>query len=142
MSTIEIITSVVSVLAVTSIAWLYSQQRRHHRLSDAHREWIDEALSSIGEEVSRKREHSNAVAKADVDATFSQLTQLIEHQPGEIITDVEEMQRLWTELDTVLDDYGGHLPSDETELTTLKARALKIADRIEALADDIRRGLE
>lgn len=142
MSTLEVVASAAAVLSVTAVAWLYSQQRRQHRLFDHHIEWIEEALESITEEAGRKREHTNAVARTDVAATFEQLLSLTENQPGKLVSDVEEMQRVWTELDTLLDEFGGNLPSDESQLMNLKKRAIKMAQRIDELADQVRKELD
>ena len=142
MSNIEIIASVVAMVSVTAIAWLYSQQRHRHRLSDHHRDWIADTLATISDESNRKREHTNAVPRNDMPATFTQLMSLLEHQSGDVISDAEEMQRLWVEMDTLLDEFGGDLPSDESKLTILKARVQKLADRIDELANEIQQGLE
>lgn len=137
MTPIELVAAVVAVLGVTAIAWLFSLQRRQHRLLDHHREWIDEALQSIVGEANRKREHIHAVVIGDVAATFTQLCSLVEDQPGAVLSDAEEMQRLWNELDAL-----GAEAVNDAQAGMLTARAGKLADRIEELAAEIHEKLE
>ena len=131
MSVVEVISSVAAVAAVSAIAWLYSQQRRQHRLLDHHREWIQEALESITHEADRKREHIHTPTITDVPETFLQLYQLIEHQPAEVRNGAREMERLWNELHK--------LTGDDVDDAS---RAAALADSIESLAGDILQELD
>ena len=140
MSIVEIIASVIAVLAVTAVAWMYSQQRRRHRLPDHHREWIKEALDSITREADKKRLHLNAVPVIDVGATFAQLHSLVEAQPGEVVSGAEELERLWNELNDLVEET---VPEpDASEISSLKARATRLADRMDQLALEIQQELE
>ena len=139
---VQILSSIIAIVAVTAIAWLYSQQKRRHRLLDHHREWITDAIKSITAEADRTRLHLGAIPKIDVPATFEQLRSLVADQPGEIISDVEEMERLWNELRTILAEISQSSPNSTLANSVGSARASKIASRIDELGQDILRSLE
>lgn len=137
MSVIEIASSAIAVLAVTTIAWRYSQQRRRHRLTDAHRELIQNALDTITRETARKRDDSTATPNSDILSTFVQLHALIEEQSGEVRSDARKMQRLWIELDGLFDETSQDNTSATTRAAILASRAATLADLIDGLAADI-----
>lgn len=137
MSIVEVIASAMAVLAVTAIAWLYSQQRRRSRMSDQHRQWIEDALAIITQEASRKREQLNAIPNMDVTATLAQLNSLVEEQPGQVLSDVEELRRLWTELEHLPKETAEDSTPTAVQPSTLAARAAKLADRIDELAENM-----
>lgn len=137
MSLVEAVASIAAVLIVTLIAWLYSQQHRRHRMTDQHRKWIQEALDTITHEAARKREHLHAVPKIDVAATFEQLNTLVQEQPGEVLSEVEELQRLWIELENLPEETAQESTPTAVQPATLAARAAKLADRIDELAEDM-----
>lgn len=139
---VEIISSIIAIAAVTAIAWLYSQQKRKHRLLDHHRDWITDAINTITTEADRKRQHLNAVPKIDVTATLEQLRGLVADQPGEIISDVEEMERLWNELTSILAEITQASPNSTLQNSVATARASKLANRIGELGQNILQGLE
>lgn len=126
MSAVGIISSVVAILAVTIIAWFYSLQRRQHKLQDAHRERIQEALASISREATRKREHPDAPPAIDVSKIFARLHALLEDQLSEVVAEARQIERLWVELNALQTDNQADV-----------FRAGELVERIKTLATDI-----
>lgn len=138
---LEITVGIVAALAVVAIIWMTANRRGQRDTHDSRRQWIIDTLRSITDEADRKRLHVHAPHKIDVNEAFVHLHNLTANHAREITDAIDEMERLWQELDSQFAEFTQGSTASTLQTSLLTARTTKLANRLDEVARRIEQSL-
>lgn len=139
---LEISVAVVAIVAIAAIIWMTASRRNKRTARNSRKQWIIDALRSITDEANRKRLHIHAPHKIDVNEAFVQLRKLTADHQREIVDAIDEMEKLWQELDSQFAEFAQGSSASTLQTSLLTAKTTKLANRLGEAAKRIEERLE